>query len=38
MGGKSTKLSEEELKDLADNPNIRCKITVSWIMSSVNDF
>ena len=29
MGGKSTKLTPEELSDLVANQNIRCKITVS---------
>ena len=38
MGGKSTKLTPEELSDLVANQNIRCKITVSLIMSSAYNF
>ena len=38
MGGKSTKLTPEELSDLVANQNIRCKITVSQILSSEYNF
>ena len=38
MGGKSTKLTPEELSNLVANPNIRCKITVSQILSSEYNF